>query len=330
MHERSFVILTEEVKRVAFSSGLDMVGISPAGPFTGYRWRTSKMRDPRISMPVAKSLVIVGVCDLKRLIKAEEFVLKGKIARSYAAGHEYNLVDELMPVKNALEDRGYQAQISPGGLAESTLPLKLAATRAGLGWQGKNSLVITPNYGSWVTFGGLITNAPLDYETPAYRTTTRCGQCTACLDACPTGAIQEPYVVRMSACLDEILNTPGHIPDDVKEKIGNRILSCDICQEVCPYNTKTLKKYKLPGNTPYEYDLLNLLDMDESQFERAFGKLNWSIDLSTFKRNTLIALGNTGGRPALRSVKKFVTHGEEIIRDVSQWALNKINHSGNI
>jgi len=314
--------LTEKVKKFALSSNFDMVGIAPAEPFAGYRWKTSSMRDPKLSMPEAKSLVIVGVCDLNKLKKSDDVGFKGKIARSYAAGHEFNLVDELFPLKKALEDLGYHTQISPGGIAESTIPLKLAATRAGLGWQGKHSLIITPDYGSWVTFGGLMSNAPLDYDTPCYK--TKCGQCRACLDACPTEAIQEPYIVKMSACLDEILNTPGHISDDMKEKIGNRILSCDVCQEVCPHNARIQKKYKLSGNIPYECELSNLLKMDESQFERAFGQLNWSIDFITFKRNVLIALGNISDRSVLKAVKTSLIQGDEILGDVFQWVLRKL------
>lgn len=323
--KRNVAKLTEKVKKTALSSDLDMVGIAPAEPFTGYRWETLSMRDPKLSMPGARSLVIVGVCDLNKLKKPDDTKLKGKIAWSYASGHEFNLEDELLPIKAALEGLGYRAQISPGGLANSTIPLKLAAKRAGLGWQGKNSLIITPEHGSWVSFGGLMTDAPLEFDAPSYE--SRCGKCRACMDACPTEAIQDPYIVNMSLCFDEILNTPGHIPNEMREKIGNRILSCDICQEVCPYNKKTLQKRMLTGNIAYEYELLKLLDMDERQFVRTFGSFNWSIDFITFKRNVLIALGNSGDRSAFKEVKKFMNHGDKILSDVSLWAQKRINHT---
>lgn len=160
--------LTERVKEVALSSALDLVGIASADSFEGYRWKDSIMRNPKLSMPEAKSLVVVGVCDLKKLRERQAVGLTGRVARSYAAGHEYCLVDELVPIEELLEDHGYQAQISPGSLAQSTIPLKLAAIRAGLGWQGKHSVVVTPEYGSWVTFGGLMTSAPLDYDMPLF------------------------------------------------------------------------------------------------------------------------------------------------------------------
>lgn len=315
--------LTERIREVAFSSGLDVVGITSADSFEGYRWTDSIMRDPKLSMPEALSLVIVGVCDLKKLREPQAIGLIGKVARSYAAGHEYNLVDELIPIKEFFEDHEYQAQISPGSISHSTIPLKLAAVRAGLGWQGKHSLVVTSEYGSWVTFGGLITNAPLDYDIPLFN--KNCGRCTACIDSCPTGAIRAPYIVEMSACLDEILNTPGYIHDDIKDRIGNRIISCDVCQEVCPHSKKILKKNILRGKLPYEFDLLELLNLDERQCNNAFGKLNWSIDVVTFKRNVILALGNIGDRSASKELERYTIHESEVLRNISNWALKKLH-----
>ncbi|MFB0519493.1 MAG: epoxyqueuosine reductase [Acidobacteriota bacterium] len=315
--------LTEKVKEVGLSSGLDLVGIAPADSFEGYRWEDSVMRDPKLSMPEARSLVIVGVCDLKKLRAPQTIGLMGRVARSYAAGHEFDLVRELDPIKELLEAHGYQAHISPGSIAESTIPLKLAAVRAGLGWQGKHSVVITPEYGSWVTFGGLMTNAPLDYDTPLGD--ENCGRCTACIDACPMGAIQAPYIVEMSACIDDILNRPGHIPDEIKHKIGNRIISCDTCLEVCPHSAKVLKKTTFEGSLPYEFDCLELLNINEAQFNDIFGKLNWSIDIVTLKRNVILALGNSGDRLVWKELERYTLHESEVLQNMAQWALKKLH-----
>ena len=315
--------LTKRVKEVALLSGLDLVGIASADSFEGYRWKDSIMRDPKLSMTEARSLVVVGVCDLKKLTEPQATGLTGRVARHYAAGHEYNLVDELAPIKELLENYGYQAQISPRSLAQSTIPLKLAAVRAGLGWQGRHSVVITPEYGSWVSFGGLMTNAPLDYDIPLLE--KNCGRCTACIDACPMGAIQAPYIVEMSACIDEILNTPGHIPDDIKDRIGDRIISCDTCLEVCPHSTKNLKKTTFKGPLPYEFDLLKLLNLDKRQFNSVFGKLNWSIDIITFKRNVILALSNIGNRSVSKELKIYTIHESEVLRNISNWALKKLH-----
>lgn len=315
--------LTKRVKEVALSSGFDLVGIASADAFAEYRWQDSLMRDPQLSLPDAKALVIVGVSDLKQLRESQGIGVMGRVTRSYAAGHEYNLVDELVPIKELLEDSGYQASISPGSIAQSTIPLKLAAVRAGLGWQGKHSVVITPDYASWVTFGGLITNATLEYDIPSGD--KGCGRCTACIDACPMGAIQAPYIVEMSACLDEMLNTSGHLPDEVKEKTGNRIVSCEACLEVCPYSKKVCKKIKITGELPYEFDLLELLNVDERQFMRMFGQLNWSMDLVTFKRNVIVALGNSADESVAGALKRYVSHESDVLRSSAEWALKKLH-----
>ena len=314
--------ISERIKKVALSSGLDLVGIATADLFKGYRWKDSIMRDPKLSMTDAKSLVIVGVSDLKKLKTPQYNKLTGRVSRSYASGHEFNLVDELIPIKKLLESYGYQAKISPASIAQSTIPLKLAAVRTGMGWQGKNSVVITLEFGSWVTFGGLITNASLDYDMPFIE--KNCGSCTACIDACPMGAIQSPYIVEMPSCLEEILNTPGNIPDDIKEKIGDRILSCETCLEVCPHNKKILKYIKLKGPNPLVFDLLAMLNLDKKEFKSMTGKLGWSVDFVTFKRNVIIALGNSGNRSVINQLKKYTAHSNEILKRSAKWAITKI------
>ncbi len=317
--------LSEKIKKVALESGLDLVGITPADPFEGYRWKDSIMRDPRLTFPDARSLVVVGYCDLRTLKENGEIVLKGKVARSYAVGHEFSLIDELHPIKKVLEKHGYKVHISPGSMAQAAIPLKLAAVRAGLGLQGKHSVVITPEYGSWVTFGALMTNASLEYDEPL--TDNICGKCTACIDACPMGAIKEPYIVDMSLCLDEILNTPGDIPDDTKEKIGHRILSCDNCLEVCPHSQKALKKALLQGIYPYEHNLLELLNYEQTEFEQMVNTLNWGLNFASFKRNVIIALGNSGDQSVAKELEKYTSHESEVLRETSQWALKKLNSS---
>jgi epoxyqueuosine reductase len=317
--------LSKKIKKIALESGLDLVGIAPAAPFESYRWKDSIMRNPKLTLPDVRSLVIVGYYDLRTLKESAEIGLKGKVARSYAVGHEFSLVDELQPIKKLLKKHGYKVLISAGNLAQAALPLKLAAVRAGLGLQGKHSVVITPEYGSWVTFGALMTNASLEYDEPL--TDDICGKCTACMDACPTAAIKEAYIVDMSLCLDEILNSPADIPDYIKDKIGNRILSCDTCLEACPHSRKALRKAQLKGSHPYEHDLLELLHLEPREFEQMVSTLNWSLNFAFFKRNIIIALGNSGDRSVAQEIEKYSAHNSEVLRKTSQWALKKLNSS---
>ena len=167
-----------------------------------------------------------------------------------------------------------------------------------------------------------MTDAPLDNDLPI--SDKDCERCTACLDNCPMGAIEAPYIVQISTCLDRILDTPGAIADDIKDRIGNRIVSCDTCLEVCPHSARILKKETLTGSAPFEFDLLELLNLDEKQFRSIFGKLNWSIDFVTFKRNVILALGNTGDKSVSKDLERYTLHESEVLRDMSSWALKKL------
>jgi epoxyqueuosine reductase len=321
------VILSDQIRNVAKGSGLSLVGIAPAEPFEGFRWIHSLMRDPGLTICDAKSVILAGVCELSILQETAIGNLTGRFARSYAAGHEYNLVDELVPIKELLIKEGYKAEISPDRIETSTLPLKLAAVRAGLGWQGKHSVVITKEFGSWVTFGGIITDALLDYDTPLNY--DGCGKCTKCMDACPVGAIKEPYIADMSLCLDMVLEVPGHIEDKIKLKIGNRVVSCDTCLEVCPFNSRILKKLPLSGSNPFEFNLIELLNLGEDEFHEKFDRLNWSIEWLTFKRNVLIALGNTGDSKVLKHLSDYKKHSDPVVAESAEWAIHQIEKGGN-
>jgi epoxyqueuosine reductase len=318
------VTLSDQIRQVAYKSGLKLIGIATADTFSDYRWSHTLMRDPCLTMPDAKSLIIVAVCELNYLKETRIKGFSGRFARSYAVGHEYNLVDELVPVQELLVESGYFAEISPTTIETSTIPLKIAAMRAGLGWQGKNSVIITKEYGSWISFGGIITNALLDYNTPL--DFNGCGLCTKCIDLCPVGAITDPYMVDMSLCLDLVLEKPGYIPDEIKSKIGNRIVSCDTCLEVCPYNTRILKRIPSRGSLYYDFDLIELLNLNEDGFHKNFDNLNWSLDWLTFKRNIIIALGNTGDASVLKYLSNYKDYEDPVIAETAIWSINQIRN----
>ncbi len=301
---------------------MDLVGIAGAESFDGYRWQDSVMRDPHLTLPEAKAIVIVGVHE-KGLSAADAPANKlGRIARSYASGHEYNLTNELEPIRNIIVEQGYQAVISPGGIADSTVPLKLTAVRAGLGWQGKHSVIITGDYGSYVSWGGLITDAPLIPDKPSSK--GGCGKCRLCMDACPTGAIESPYIVNMSKCLDEILNEGGILTPELMERIGHRVLSCDACLDACPFSKKVLKRRADQDDPNRWIDLGEALSMDAAGFRKRFSSFGWSLDLLTFQRNCLIALGNTGDISDIPKVKLFLESNNKMLKQTAQWAIERI------
>ena len=193
-----------------------------------------KRVDPRLIFPEAKSVISVAM-NYFTPAEYENDPSKGKISR-YAWGDDYH--DVLREKLRALLE-WIVADIpgATGKICVDTAPLmeKAWAERAGVGWIGKNSNVITPEYGSWVFLGEILLNLELEYDEPM---SDHCGSCTACLDACPTSAIVEPRVVDSNRCISyatiELRDT--ELPATVEPHLNGWIYGCDICQDVCPWN----------------------------------------------------------------------------------------------
>ncbi len=194
-----------------------------------------KRTDPSILFPGARSIIVVAhnyYTDHKHAEDPE----KGKISR-YAWGEDYHdvLRDKLEQLLAWIKEMDPTAD---GKICVDTAPMmdKAWAVRAGLGWLGKHSNVITTEIGSWIFIGSLILNIDLDYDTESVD--DHCGTCTACLDACPTGAIVEPYVVDSQKCISyaTIELRDDKLPDDIADNLNGWFYGCDICQDVCPWN----------------------------------------------------------------------------------------------
>ena len=248
------VSFTEQIKSQALEIGFHKVGIVSAEPLReeGERLKVwlkknyhgamawmerepEKRADPNLLFPEAKSIVVVAL-NYYTPHEHEESTTKGKVSR-YAWGDDYHDV-----LKEKL--RGLLAfvksidQTAEGKICVDTAPMmdKAWAVRAGLGWLGKHSNLITKEYGSWVFIGEILLNLELDYETETIN--DHCGTCTACLDACPTGAIVEPFLVDSNRCLSYAtieLRSPD-LPAEITENSNGWLYGCDICQDVCPWN----------------------------------------------------------------------------------------------
>jgi len=314
--------LTKKLRIVARSNGFDLIGFINKyylKCFSDYSPIGHKFKQKTIE---PGSVVIVGISDLKFFKDSHKITLMGKIARSYAAGHEFDLTDELQPIITFLHSEGFQARLLSPNHKLYSISLKKLALHAGLGWQGYNSLIINPTFGSFVTYGAFITNAEFRGENTMLL--PRCGKCMKCINSCPTKAIVKPFIVESSKCLDRILNSPGIIDDGTKHLIGNRILSCDICQEVCPYNVAPVKNLTMNGPFTCEFKLSKLIRMNKIQFITHFGNLKWSIDYNTFIRNIIIALGNSDENDAIQIVDRFIKDNNKPIQDAAKWAFKKL------
>lgn len=246
--------ITEQIKRQALEIGFHKTGIVRAEPLReeGERLKEwlaanfhaemswmerepAKRSDPNLLFPEAKSIVVVAL-NYFTPHEHEESNAKGKVSR-YAWGDDYHdvLKEKLRELFAFIKSVDETAE---GKICVDTAPMmdKAWAVRAGLGWLGKHSNLITKEYGSWVFIGEILLNLDLDYETEIV--SDHCGTCSKCLDACPTGAIVAPFVVDSKACLSyaTIESRSAELPAEIEENLNGWLYGCDICQDVCPWN----------------------------------------------------------------------------------------------
>jgi epoxyqueuosine reductase len=291
-------LLSEKIRNFSETAGIDVVGFAEASEFSGYALKQHQRRNPKLTLPNARSIIVAGIYIGGVTMPGWKNPWVGRTSRLYLSGFFLDVVKPLEPVAELLKSEGYHTEICDGSeKGGSVLPLKLAAIRAGLGWQGKHSLLISKKYGTFLALGGIITDAPLKYnreEEP-----NRCHRCTECQDACPVKALTRPHVLNVKKCMSYYLSEEN-LPGKIQAVMENRIVDCEICQEACPWNRKHFEnplvtkmtdhfhqKIKDWGDTFY---LPNLARLSENQYKNRFGHLNADIPYPVFRRNVLIAL----------------------------------------
>lgn len=250
----------------------------------------------------------------------------GQIAR-YARGRDYHRV-----MKTRMRD--YVAILS----TRLDLPIaarwyvddgpmldRAAAARAGIGWFGKNTNILTPQLGSWVFLGQVITDLDIAPDEPLPKT---CGSCARCLPACPTGAIIAPYVIDNARCISHLtIENRGPIPQKLRPLIGDWIFGCDLCQEVCPVNRKA-QPVQEPAFGRHELaaiDLIALLGMSDADFRERFqGTPILRAKRVGLQRNACVALGNGKNPAAVPALTQALQQSEPLVRAHAAWALGQI------
>jgi epoxyqueuosine reductase len=291
-------LLSEKIRSLADSAGIDTVGFAKASKFTGYALNHHQRRDPKLTLSNARSIIIVGIYVGGVTMPDWENVWHGRTSRLYLSGFFLDVVKPLAPIADFLRQKGYQAKTCDGTLEDgSILPLKLATIRAGLGWQGKHSLLISKKFGTFLALGGIITDAELEHNT--IEEPDRCRNCDKCQRACPLVALDQPYVLNVKKCMSYLLQN-DKIPEKLKLAMENRIGDCEICQESCPWNRKHLKSPLVTKMTPHFQKKINdwgdsfylptLCKLSENGYKDMFGHLNTDIPYDLFHRNVLIAM----------------------------------------
>jgi epoxyqueuosine reductase len=311
---------TEELRRQARRLGFDKVGVAPADALTeegerlkqwlarGFHGQMSYMArdpqrraDPRSLLPSAKSVVSVAL-NYFRPESHKDAPEVGKISR-YAWGDDYHEVlrDKL---KSLLEWVRARAPGAEGKICVDSAPMmdKAWAVRAGLGWIGKHTNLITKEFGSWVFLGELLISIELDYDSLVEP--DHCGKCRACIDACPTQAIIEPYQLDATRCISygTIELRESELPEPIGSNLEGWVFGCDICQDVCPwsrFSKETVEDRFEPRESVVEPRLQELIEMSQEEFSTRFRKSAVKrAKLDGLKRNALAVMKSRRGEKA--------------------------------
>jgi epoxyqueuosine reductase len=336
-----------EVKEKARSLGFELVGIAPLGPFpengfyskwleNGYggemqyleRQEAAKMA-PESVMPGARTVIVCAMNYNTAQPRTTVDRLRAWVSR-YAWGEDYHdtVQEKLRELAAWIERTSPQqtkAYVDTGPLIE-----RVYAKYAGVGWFGKNTCIINEKAGSWLFLGCILTDLDLDYDTPV---ADRCGSCTRCIDACPTGAILEPYVLDSRKCIAyTTIELRGEIPEADRAGIGHHLFGCDICQDVCPWNRKAPNSGNpafrpKPGLFWPEMD--GLFDLTEDEWRQMIrGTAMKRAKIKGLIRNLMVVAGNSGVVEYLPKLRKFLTHEDPHIRSHAEWAAKKLKNSG--
>lgn len=329
--------LSEHVKAAGRRLGFDLVAIGPAGPpergpafeawldagyagAMGYLERGRARRlDPRRVLPGARAVV---ACALN-YYQGEDAPGPRHVAR-YAWGEDYHALVEgrlralLVEVEAAAPGARGRPYVDTGPLLEREL-----AARAGLGWVGKNTMLLHPGLGSWFFVGVLLTTAEIAFDAPL---PDRCGSCTRCLRACPTGAFVAPYVMDARRCVSYLtIERRGEIPEELRPGVGSLAFGCDACQDACPWNRRTPVTAEAAFLAQGLPNLTELLGLDDDGYRRRLrGSPLRRARREGLARSAAVALGN-GRRPeTVPALARALGDPDAGVRAHAAWALGRI------
>jgi epoxyqueuosine reductase len=361
--------LSADIKAEAQRLGFDLVGIAPAvtptglhefldwlerghaGEMTYLERRQAAYEHPRHVLDGAKSVVMLGInyntqqsrCERISHAAREETcprsaesakagdtaqAVPARVARYAQGSADYHDVirRKLHQLTNVVRREAPGSQVR--GIVD-TAPLleRDFARAAGLGWFGKNTMLINKRLGSWFFLAALLVDAELEYDSP--HATSHCGTCTRCLDACPTGAFVEPYVLDARRCISYLtIEHRGPIDIDLRAGMEDWLLGCDICQDVCPWNRKapvTAEPAFAANPELVALDATALLTLTEAEFQTRFGHTALSRPgRGGIIRNAAIVAANTGDAVAIPALRAALHDADPLVRETVAWAIERL------
>lgn len=325
-----------ELSRLAADLGLDVVGAAPAAPydeterhirerkaeglFADMRFTMARPEvscHPELLLEGARTVVSAALCYYEPA--QEPGPDEGRLPR-------YTWRDAYADLRSGLDELGARLGGSYRVFVDSNEHVdREAAVRAGVAFYGKNTMAITRRFGSWVVLGTLVTDVEIE-TTPALE--LDCGSCRLCIDACPTGALDEPGVLDATKCLSYWTQAPAPVPEEYRTELRDSVYGCDICQEVCPWNRGVEKRRGESSRSDESTPNVSLRDWlkrdgDElvADFDRLYVPRN---DPRWLRRNALVAAGNVGGPELLPVVDGYTRDDDLMLRETATWALARI------
>ncbi len=328
---------SDALERLAEELGLDVVGAAPAEPYAGterhIRERRARglfadmrftMARPEVSchpeglLDGARTVVSAALCYYAP--EPERPAGAGRLPR-YTWSDGYAALRERLDVLGRRLGGRYRVLVDANQHVD-----REAAARSGVGFYGKNTLLITRRHGSWVVLGTLVTDVEIDPTPPLG---LDCGSCTLCIEACPTGALDEPGTLDATRCLSYWTQAPESIPEPYREPLGAQVYGCDICQDVCPWNRGIEKRragVEVPLTAEPHVSLVEWLEQDgpelRERYERLYVPRN---DPRYLRRNALVALGNVGGPEHRPAAERATEDPDELVREHAEWALARLD-----
>jgi epoxyqueuosine reductase len=325
-----------ELSRLAVQLGLDAVGAAPAEPYEEterhIRERRARGLFARMRFTMAQPEVS---CHPESLLPGARSVVSAALSY-YAPGPDsepgegrlprYTWSDRYAELRAKLEELGERIGGEYRVLVDENQHVdREGASRAGVGFYGKNTLLITRRHGSWVVLGTVVTTAEIERSAPL---DLDCGSCTRCIDACPTGALDDPGVLDSTKCLSYWSQAPGAVPAEYREEMGSYVYGCDICQDVCPWNRGTEKRREGAGLPEGAEPVVSLVDWLEAadddlrvRYDRLYFPRN---DPRYLRRNALIAAGNSGDATLVPAVERWSEGDDDLLREHAEWALERL------
>jgi epoxyqueuosine reductase len=344
MPQTTQTALSQGLKLEARRLGFDLCGICPAVPTPGidrfHSWltcgyagqmqyladRAEAYANPAHVLDGVHSIVMLAM-NYRTAEPADTRAGQGRVSR-YAWGNEYHDVirERLKELAEWLRQRVAAAK-TRGVVDTAPIFEREFAQLAGLGWVGKNTLLLNKELGSWFFLAALLTDVELEYDAP--HETEHCGTCRACLDACPTQAFVDAYVLDARRCISYLtIELREAIPEDLRAGVADWLFGCDVCQDVCPWNHRapvTNEPAFQPLAEMNPIDLAALFELDDAAFRERFRHTPlWRAKRRGLLRNAAIGLGNQRHAAALPALSCGLNDKEPLVRGACAWALGQL------